>query len=181
MNQLVVKLEPYATGAFDAFEDMMTIAIAYKLEAPGGPALLKLVGQIYVDVASQYTGGLGGFFSSIVEKGTFASQFFTAISSTIKLHSANQGLEQDAATQAQSMTASIDAIWELGKIEISRLLYEVCKVVLSESGVAPDMLKGRAAGLLKLGEMYIEAATQAQLIRKKSTEYDIPEVLSTRL
>jgi len=79
------------------------------------------------------------------------------------------------------MTASIDAIWDLGKIEISRLLYEVCKVVLSESGVAPDMLRGRAAGLLKLGEMYIEAATQAQLIRKKPTEYDIPEVLSTRL
>jgi len=181
INHLVVKLEPYATGAIDAFEDMMSIAIAYKLEAPGGSALLKLVGEVYVEVAQQYMGGILGIFSSIVEKGSFASHFFTAISSTVKLHTANQAVAtQDANAKAQSMYNSVDAIWNLGKIEISRLLRDVCRAVLEESGVSEDMLKARVAGLNKLGEMYIEAGTQALLMRNKPTEYDIPETISSQ-
>jgi len=181
-NNLVVKLEPFATGAIEDFENQMAITIAYKSEAPGGAALLKLVGEIYVEVAKQYIGGIQGFFSSIVEKSSFATHFFTAISSTVKLHSANQSaFAQDPDIKAQSVYDSVDAIWSLGKIEISRLLHDVCKTVLGESGIPAPMLQARALGLHKLGQMYIEAGTQGLYLRNKSTEYDIPETLSAKM
>jgi curved DNA-binding protein CbpA len=180
-NLLVVKLEPYATGAVDAFEDMTAMLIAYKLEGQSGPALLKLVGEIYMEVAQQFIGGIGGFFSSILEKGYVAVHAVTAFSSAVKLHNASLILQQEGITKVESLYECLDALWDLGKIEISRLLHEVCKDVLSESGADPDILKSRAEGLFRLGQMYIEAGTQALQHRNKPTEYDIPEAISSSL
>jgi len=77
------------------------------------------------------------------------------------------------------MTDSLSAIWDLGKIEISRLLHEVCKEVLSEPGVSTETLLLRAQGLNRLGQLFIEAGTMALKHRNKPTEYDIPEILSS--
>jgi len=177
-TQLIVKLEPYATGAIEAFEDMSAMLIAYKLEGLSGAALLKFIGEIYIEVSEQYIGGIQGFFSSLFEKGNTAIHAVTAFSSAVRLHNAIQVLQQEG-IKVETMHESISAIWDLGKIEISRLLHEVCKEVLSEPGVTPDTLRARAEGLNRLGQMFIEAGTLALKQRNKPTEYDIPEILSS--
>eukprot|EP01124_Arcella_intermedia_P024190 TRINITY_DN401_c0_g1_i1.p2 TRINITY_DN401_c0_g1~~TRINITY_DN401_c0_g1_i1.p2 ORF type:complete len:331 (-),score=99.18 TRINITY_DN401_c0_g1_i1:83-1075(-) len=182
INHLVVKLEPYATGAKEEFEEQIAMAILYKLEAPSGAALLKLVGSIYVEVSEQYLGGFQSFFSNLVEKGTLASQFVTAFSSTVKLHSANQTLstEKDAAQKVYNLKESLDAIWELGKIEISRTVREASRVVLEEPGLDPDVSRERIQGLNKLGHLYLDAAQLALELRKSTTDYDIPEEIISK-
>jgi len=151
--------------------------IAYKLEGLSGPALLKFIGEIYVEVAQQHLGGIQGLFSSIIEKGTTAVHAVTAFSSVVRLHNAIQVLQQEG-SKVESVYESLSAIWELGKIEISRLLRDICKDVLSEAGAPSDILQARAEGLQRLGEMYIEAGTQALQHRNKPMEYDVPEALS---
>jgi len=178
ITQLIVRLEPYATGAIEAFEDMSAMMIAYKLEGLSGPALLKFIGEIYIEVSEQYIGGIQGLFSSIFEKGYTAIHAVTAFSSAVRLHNSIQILQEEGIT-VETMHESISAIWELGKIEISRLLHEVCKAVLSEPGVTPETLKARAEGLNRLGQMFIEAGTLALKHRNKPTEYDIPKILSS--
>jgi len=177
-TNLIIRLEPYATGATDEFEDMSAMMIAYKQEGLSGPALLKFIGEIYIEVSDQHMGGIKGFFSSIFEKGTTAVNAITAFSSVVKLHNAIQVLQQDG-IKGETMHESISAIWELGKIEISRILHDVCKDVLSEPGVSPETLEARAQGLNRLGQLFLEAGTMALKHRNKPTEYDIPEILSS--
>jgi len=175
---LIVKLEPYVTGAIDEFEDISAMGIAYKQEGLSGPALLILVGEIYVEVAQQYSGGFQGFFSSLFEKGTTAVQAVTAFSSAVKLHNAIQVLQQEGLKE-DIMHESLSAIWELGKIEISRLLHEVCKEVLGEPGLPKDTLLARAEGLNRLGQLYMESGSMALKQRNKPIDYDIPQILSS--
>jgi len=68
---LLIKLEPYVNGGLENFRTVISMDLVPKIEAPGGPTLLILIGKIYIQKAKQYQGaffGLEGFFRVLSKK-----------------------------------------------------------------------------------------------------------------
>lgn len=74
---LIIKLEPYATYAekgtisktvlgltFQEFHEIQMADIAEKVEAPGGPALLEIIGKAYLEVRPLCNGRPDRFLES---------------------------------------------------------------------------------------------------------------------
>lgn len=112
-----------------------------KLEAPGGAALLQIIGHIYRESAKQNLNrffGIEAFFSSVVEKGELASQIFSVIGTTVKMQRIQREMEAkgelDEGAQQQMMNHGLTAVWTLGKLEV-RPVYCPMKVGIHDARV----------------------------------------------
>jgi len=64
------------------FKNMISMDIAEKVECPGGAALLRHVGYVYINEAKQHLGrffGIEGFISGLEEKGKFIRETISIV------------------------------------------------------------------------------------------------------
>jgi len=164
--ELLKKLEPHMLGNDPGFKNQLA-DIQEKLEAPGGPALLRYVSYIYIQEAKKNLGrflGVEGFFAGLEETGHAFKQSFALISSVVKFQVAQDRFEQEGQQNEQlaneMMSHGLSSIWMLGKMEIERMVREVCQAILK----IPDkrLKKTRAASLKELGEMYRNEVREAK-------------------
>jgi len=162
---LTTKLQSFLENNMNETEELKK-DIQEKFEAPGGPTLLSIVGEIYITKSRQYIGrffGLQGYFESWSEKGRFVGHFIKAVGTAVALQKMKAEFEASGEAikpddQAKMAAHSLNAMWTFGKIEIDRLVNAICEEVLTEKNLAPEEVKKRAIGIEKIGQMYLDAS-----------------------
>jgi len=184
-KKLVIKLEPHVTGAEAGFMQLLKQEVEDKIEAPGGPALLEIIGEVYVRMAKQHMGrflGIEGFFSGIAQKGHNVGLIWDAAKATINLaleiKNMQEGNVHELSEQDQQKFANLglNAFWLFGKIEIEKVVSQTCESVLTELGVPEIILKKRAFALNLIGETYLAEVQKAQKSGANNT--DLPSHLT---
>lgn len=182
IRKLMIKLEPGVSNS-PLFRKMIEADLSDKVEAPGGPALLVIIGDIYVEKGKQHMGrflGMEGFFSGIAEKGHFVGQVFDTISVTMKLMKEMEKAQVSGGEMDEAHVAKmgLNVFWCFGKLEISRIVSTVCEAVLTEPGLPESKLKKRAEALFVMGEMYMAAGRKAQSTNPVKDSKELPAHLA---
>eukprot|EP01126_Amoeba_proteus_P055702 TRINITY_DN6933_c0_g1_i1.p1 TRINITY_DN6933_c0_g1~~TRINITY_DN6933_c0_g1_i1.p1 ORF type:complete len:328 (-),score=80.59 TRINITY_DN6933_c0_g1_i1:209-1192(-) len=182
---LVIKLEPYATGAREAFRKMVIEEIKEKIEAPGGPALLEMLGIIYREKAKQNQGkwlGIEGFVSGLGEKTHRLGQYYDLAKAVFVMSSEISKVQErgDKMDEEKLAKLGLNLIWGFGKLEIDKLVSEVCELVLTEPGLPTTYLEQRAEALRWIGEKYIEASLAAKQTSQRDG-FEIPAHITETL
>ena len=132
---------------FIGFKEVVEADIASKIDAPGGAALLKHVGYLYVQEAKKGGGGVMGFFAEVkqtghvfsegasmlryVERGANGNHTDTqtcaylsfASSDVMQMQKIKKELErvgeQDEEVQKKLLGCGVNIMWKMGKLEVS--------------------------------------------------------------
>lgn len=125
-----------------------------------GVEILQTIGYIYDQKATQYSGGVLGFFADVTSTGHKIKGTYTAISAAVKLQQSHDQFnnEQDqarkAALEQQLLNDGINAIWKIGKLDVEDVLRRVCDVVLNPQ--LGQLQKKRIQALKTLGRIFSE-------------------------
>lgn len=168
-KKLIIKLEPRVSGVTEGVDEYIQAEISEKVEAPGGPALLEIIGEVYIQKAKQNMGrflGFEGFFSNVAEKGHNVGLMWDAVKATVNIAMEIKNMQNMEAMSEQDQkkvaNMGLNAFWLFGKIEIERTVATVCELVLKEEGIPEALLKRRAYALNEIGEKYLAASKKAQ-------------------
>eukprot|EP01127_Copromyxa_protea_P006108 TRINITY_DN1591_c1_g1_i1.p1 TRINITY_DN1591_c1_g1~~TRINITY_DN1591_c1_g1_i1.p1 ORF type:complete len:649 (-),score=239.85 TRINITY_DN1591_c1_g1_i1:65-1840(-) len=176
-EELAKKLDSYTEE--DKFKCLES-EIGDKADAPGGPALLGIVGYIYVSEAKKRMGrylGVEGVWAGIQETGHNMKVVWSMVSSEVQLEEAQHQLEKkgrpvegedgevefeldsdDEAVQAV-MNHGMAAMWKMGRLDIEDTCRSACKVVFKGD---KKKRKSREKALYKLGKLYKKTAAAAK-------------------
>ena len=79
--------------------------------------------------------------------------------------------EDDDATEAELeqkiMLAGLTTLWKTGKLFLDKRIRRVCEIAMGSHGVVEDVKLCRARGILRIGQIYEEAARAAKLAHGK--------------
>eukprot|EP01128_Nolandella_sp_AFSM9_P001548 TRINITY_DN11739_c0_g1_i1.p1 TRINITY_DN11739_c0_g1~~TRINITY_DN11739_c0_g1_i1.p1 ORF type:complete len:355 (+),score=86.00 TRINITY_DN11739_c0_g1_i1:43-1065(+) len=166
-HKLVIKLEPYVSGSLEGFDVVVKFDLERKLEAPGGAALVKLIGHVYIETAKQHMNrffGIESFFSNVQEKVELVGSVYSVISTSVRMQRVQKEMEEGKHStedaQAKMLNHGLSAMWIVGKMEIEQTVRRVCKAVLTDPTISPALRQKRALGLEILGRKYQRAGRQ---------------------
>ena len=94
---LLKKVDSFVKQDVAAFKKIVDSDVEEKVAAPGGVALLGIIGYIYVQVAQQYKDsflGMGSFFARVAEKGHRFKNNMSVLGSVVKLAHGTAKLQQ---------------------------------------------------------------------------------------
>jgi len=158
---LIAKLAEREKGKDKDFQSLEA-DIQEKCDAPGGPALLAVIGYVYVSEAKKNMGrwfGLEGFAAGIEETSHSVKQTVGFVGSAMKVQQVQSEMETTGQIdENKAAEAILDTIWRLGKMEIERMVRAVCTAIFKEKGCNK---KKRGAALKELGELYRKASRNA--------------------
>lgn len=138
-------------------------------KTPFGGTLLKVIGYVYEEQATQKLGGLDGFLANLKEslhnmqeKRKLYSNIFSVGYAVYKEgQKKDPELKDDANTAAEflkrHMQLLIESLWRANVQDIESTLRKVCHKVLNDRSVSPEQRIERGKALMILGIVFTEA------------------------
>lgn len=157
------KIKPFVEQNVEVFKANIIRDIEDKIDAPGGPELLSLIGYVYINEAEKHRSrflGLGKFGASIKENAKWIRASAQTYGDAFGFQAAANELEMDP-TNEKAQEAFYDkglsVMWRLGKLEIEKLVRGTCKMSIKDTTQPKSVRKERLKAIKQLGKMYKDA------------------------
>lgn len=174
-QKLNEKIQPFVDQNHELFKNNIQLDIEDKVDSPGGPELLVLIGYVYMNEAQKHKSsflGLGKFGASIKENAKWLRASAQTFGDAYSLQVAAHELEEDPnneRAQATYFDKGLSVIWRLGKLEIERLVRGSCKLSLKDRTQTKGIIKERLKAIKLLGKMY-KTSGSAHLQKRRLDE-----------
>lgn len=179
---LMDKIEPFLEFKRHEFMSQLREDVEDKLESPGGPELLMLIGYIYVNETEKMSDkyfGLKRLYATMKESAVRLKSNIKALSEAYKFKVASDEYEsnpEDEKLRQVYQDKGLDVIWKMGKLEIERLVRSTCKLVLRNQNVEKSKLKLIIDAIRTIGKMYKEKGSEHYHRMKKSQKSKVEEI-----
>jgi len=190
VSSLLNKTSKFINGDEEGFVSQVLDDIKDKIEAPGGPTLLFLLGYVYQQEAKQHLGrylGMERLWARVQETGHTIKEglraTMSAFETELEVRRAQQDLQngsvvspdQVEAVQKRILEKGLDTVWRVGQLEIESTVRDVCECVMEDASINKKTSHLRTQAIKKLGSLYFKAGKQAKKSQKEHLQRFVKE------
>jgi len=163
-----------ATAAFEAAVSAKAVELSHTAI---GELLLHVIGRVYQSKAVQFLSSAGGKVKEgwRQQRHVWGTQA-TAAKSLVKMYRTSRkvggmvnGKEDAAKASNKEMATFFEGAWHMSVIDVESTLRHVCRKVLSDTSVSLEARRKRAAGMKRVGQLFLEAVSPENAGDEKKT------------
>lgn len=160
------RLQVYVDGDKEKFIEHAKHEATLLRQEPFGRDMLHTIGYCYRKKAQLMLGkgkgplGLRGFFSELSDKAHMFRSKADALEGTMRAVQNSSCIDDEESPEdavRRETVSVLGAVWLASVVDIQTTLRKVVKDILSHDGIAKEILRERAQGLIELGKIFQQA------------------------